>query len=254
MAIYVKMFNSLMKHMISSNVKRTSVVTIKHWWFAARNPKNNQKELAALTRTSRDETRWQSQIDVFSEGVVKKSIVHVKLLNRPSINGCQGEDDSDVAGLTTGEKVSRKVHPFRLCKPLFHQTSFVAVYSAIRKAFDLIHPFVANGFNLRKTIHQPPCLIQTQCFKLIPHSSTPLRVLIGLSKRLRLIFRMQRQDIASMGRKEMREREGEQRPEGTSTEKMMRWMSTERYYRCSLQNEWEDDVDGGCGGWLGGWR
>lgn len=101
-----------------------------------------------VTRVS--ETKWLSLIDFFSEVSMKKGILDVKLVDRPSIIDHKAENSADCSRLGDGAEGLVIVNVSLLIKAFGNKACFVSLSTTISMTFDFKHPFVANNINMAR--------------------------------------------------------------------------------------------------------
>lgn len=79
-----------------------------------------------------------------------------------------------------GTKGLKKINSFMLVKSLSDKACLVALYSAIRFAFDLKDPLAPDNIHGWIKRNKSPCLVVSERINFLSHGMTPLRVSIGL--------------------------------------------------------------------------
>jgi len=62
---------------------------------------------------------------------------------------------------------------FKLGEPFGNNSSFVALYNAIRMIFDFLYPFTTNSFLSWRERGKLPSIVSSKCLKLILHGRLP---------------------------------------------------------------------------------
>jgi hypothetical protein len=90
---------------------------------------------------------------------MEKSILHIKLMDRPRAGQCQGEDHPNSGWLDNWTKCLIIINPRALCETTEDPASLVAVKRAIRLELVTENPLASDEVDTRGAGHQCPGLI-----------------------------------------------------------------------------------------------
>jgi hypothetical protein len=115
-------------------------------------------------------------VDCLIQGAMEKSILHIKLVNRPGARQSQSENHPNGGWLDNWTEGFIIVNAWPLCEPTKDPTSFVVVKRAIGLELVTKNPLAGDEVDARRVRHQGPGVIVLQSIKLGLHSLTPGQV------------------------------------------------------------------------------
>jgi hypothetical protein len=115
-------------------------------------------------------------VDSFSQGAVKKGILHIKLMDWPVSGMSQGEDCSDSGRLHNRTECFVVIDPGALSESTKYPAGFVAVEGAISMEFVTKNPLSSDNIGLVRTLNQIPCVIAVKSSTFFLHGFVPVGV------------------------------------------------------------------------------
>ena len=130
-----------------------------------------------MVRSSRvDEARRLLEIDSLLEVAVKKSILHVQLMNRPGAGDCYAEDGVDGGRLDDGAERLVVVDVVSLGEAVDHPTGFVTSQGAVRVEFMFKNPLPRHDVGAWWSWNKALGAVVDERLVLVRHGSPPVRV------------------------------------------------------------------------------
>ena len=130
-----------------------------------------------MVRMSRVNKAWRLlTVDGLLQVSVKKSVLHVQLVDRPAPGSGDAEDDADRRWLDDGAERLIVVDAVALSEAANNPASLVTGKGTIGVEFMLINPLACHNIGARGLGDDPPSVVVDECLVLLSHSRPPLQV------------------------------------------------------------------------------
>jgi hypothetical protein len=124
---------------------------------------------------------------------MKKSILHIQLMNRPLSRSCNTQHSPNRTLFNPRTESLIIINTRLLIKSSSNPTSLILGQSTISIVLQLLKPSPSSDINSWRTRNKTPGIVIHQCLELISHSSSP----VGISKRTAVVTRNSRSNCRS---------------------------------------------------------
>ncbi|KAJ0939815.1 hypothetical protein HanRHA438_Chr02g0065561 [Helianthus annuus] len=119
---------------------------------------------------------------------MEKGVCNIKLVKRPLLIGCYGEENSNGIHFCNRRKSLRVIDPIRLSVTLGYKPSFVSPNGTIWFIFNRIHPPASNCFLSFRKNALLPCVVFHESTHLHFHCFFPVLLTLCFLYGIRYLF------------------------------------------------------------------
>ena len=123
--------------------------------------------------------RWWLHINLLTQLAIEKSILDIKLRDRPMTNRSHNKESADSGHMGHRSECLIIIASLLLLKATGHKTGFVTLKRTIGASLDLVDPLAGNGTNTGREGNQIPCARALKASKLFGHRKQPFRLTHG---------------------------------------------------------------------------